>query len=74
MHPDEIEEMEYAAFAHSDYLREAYGPTARDADRFYDWGDVEPFVGPRSARYCSHTIACVTALLVCFGYFDEIPF
>jgi hypothetical protein len=87
MHPDEIEEMDYACNAHYDYLREAYGPTAQDADSFcedeYDWNSERgcynsdiPWVN--EGREDSHVHECVKSFLweACNLVRDpnEIPF
>lgn len=82
MHPDLIEEMEYACFARSDYLREAFGPTAEDACRFSEeeayWDherecDVRDIPTVVESRFDPHVVLCVSYLLGAFDL-DDIPF
>lgn len=89
MHPDEIEEMDYACNAHYDYMSEAYGPTARDAARMceedYYWDserecDIRDIPTVCEARYDSHAKYCVEQFLWMVSYLlagpseDDIPF
>lgn len=71
MHPDYLEEMDYQANARYDYISEAYGPTARDAEDGYE-EERSPWVS--EARYDSHVESCVLALCVFFSWADGIPF
>jgi len=82
MHPDEIEEMDYQANAHYDYLRETFGPTADDAARMCEedahWDyerdcDVRTIPTVCEARHDSHCRSCVSAFCSFFDI-DNIPF
>lgn len=73
MHPDEIEEMDYAANAHNDYMWEAYGAEAHQAakieaemsywnsEKECDERDIPTVI---EARYCSHVQDCVRHFLL----------
>ena len=86
MHPDEIEEMDYAANAHHDYMWEAYGAeAAREARIEYEmsfWDserecDVRDIPTVCEARHDPHVVRCVSQLLFVLSSFldpDNIPF
>jgi hypothetical protein len=73
----QAENDDYEAFAQSDYISEAYGATARDADAFF-MDDEDPTHWVSEARFDSHVENCVRTLLwglwVAQAGSDEIPF
>jgi len=86
LHPDLIEEMDYAANAHYDYIREAYGdlgdsPEQCEAEFYWDYEadcDVRDIPTVRELRYETHAQDCVRSFIfavieVCQGK-DWIPF
>lgn len=85
MHPDEIEEMDYAANARYDYYWEAYGAEAHreaqiESEMSY-WDDerecdVRDIPTVREARHDDYVERCVFGLLSFFSSFDpnDIPF
>jgi len=68
---------DYEAFAQSDYLNEAFGPTARDADAFFN-DDEDPHHWVSESRFDPHVENCVRTLFwaldTAYAGSDYIPF
>jgi hypothetical protein len=80
MHPDAIEEMDYAANARADYMWEAYGAEearyakAEEAEFFWDSErecDVRDIPTVREARYNDFVVRCVENFLCAFSAFND---
>lgn len=86
MHPDEIEELDYATNAHYDYLREAYGDLGdsdEQCEAEYYWDsesgcDIRDIPTVCEPRFDPHVQECVKAFLwdlsILFQPKDWIPF
>lgn len=87
MHPDEIEEMDYQANAHYDYMREAFGAEARllakmaeedfywDSERGCDVRDIPTVREQWADDYVQKAMAAFIYFLTELGMAsDNIPF